>query len=58
MTALEHISASCAAAPFTADERTRALQAIEHRRAALTAEFAQLDAIEAGHQAALDDPSE
>lgn len=53
MTALEHITASCAAAPFTAEERTRALQAIEDRRAALTAELAQLDAITAGHRAAL-----
>lgn len=58
MTALEHITASCAAAPFTADERTRALQAIEHRRAALTAELAQLDAITAGHRAALEDQRE
>lgn len=53
MTALEHITASCAAAPFTPEERTRALQAIEERRAALTAELAQLDAITAGHRAAL-----
>lgn len=53
MTALEHITASCAAAPFTPEERTRALQAIEDRRAALTAELAQLDAITAGHRAAL-----
>ncbi|PIH00295.1 hypothetical protein [Deinococcus sp. UR1] len=52
MTALEHITASCAAAPFTPEERTRALQAIEDRRAALTAELAQLDAITAGHRAA------
>lgn len=53
MTALEHITASCAAAPFTAEERTRALQAIKDRRAVLTAELAQLDAITAGHRAAL-----
>lgn len=53
MTALEHITASCTAAPFTPEERTRALQAIEDRRAVLTAELAQLDAITAGHCAAL-----
>ncbi|MGM9321471.1 hypothetical protein [Deinococcus aquaticus] len=58
MTALEHLTATCAAATFTPEERTRALRAIEERRAALTAELAQLDAITAGHQAALDDPSE
>ena len=55
MTALEHITASCAAAPLTPEERTRALQAIEQRRAILTAELAQLDAITAGHRAALED---
>ncbi|GAA0508146.1 hypothetical protein [Deinococcus depolymerans] len=53
MTALEHLTASCAAAPLTPEERTRALQAIEQRRAVLTAELAQLDAITAGHRAAL-----
>ncbi|GGR51136.1 hypothetical protein GCM10008959_10630 [Deinococcus seoulensis] len=58
MTALEQLTASCATATLTPEERARALQAIEQRRAALTAELAELDAIEAGHQAALDDPSE
>ena len=58
MTALEQLTANCATAALTPEERARALQAIKQRRAALTAEFAQLDAIEAGHQAALDDPSE
>lgn len=55
MTALEHITASCAATPLTPEDRTRALQAIEQRRAILTAELAELDAITAGHRAALDD---
>ena len=53
MTALEDITASCAAAPLTPEDRTRALQAIEQRRAILTAELAELDAIAAGHRAAL-----
>lgn len=55
---IKQATAAARAATLTPEERARALQAIEDRRAALTAELAQLDAITAGHQAALDDPSE
>lgn len=40
-------------APMTPAERGAALARIEDRRAQLTAELAQLAAIEAGHRAAL-----
>ncbi|MFT2720714.1 hypothetical protein ACMT4L_11980 [Deinococcus sp. A31D244] len=40
-------------ASLTPDDRRRALQVIEDRRAELTAELAQLDAISTGHRHAL-----
>lgn len=50
-----HIHTANAAqnADLTPDDRRRALVAIAERRAVLTAELTDLDAIEAGHRAAL-----
>ena len=41
-------------APYSAQDRRAALEQIEARRAALLEELAQLDAMQAGHRAALE----
>ncbi|OOV15241.1 hypothetical protein [Deinococcus sp. LM3] len=48
------LTADCTAAPLTAPERLEALRNITLRREVLTRELAQLEAIEAGHRAALE----